>query len=131
MLNIPKAPATAASPAAMTAAATPPPAGGPRTLALTKPIRTHAGEQRTLSFRSPVGSDYMDLEKLPFDVRGDTADRRIVIDFKMAGRWIAALAGLDEIIVGQMAQADFLSACAIVNSICMAEGVFDVGNFTG
>lgn len=133
MLNIPKPP-TAASPAAAAAvagAAPAPHAPAPMTLTLTKPITTHAGQQHVLKFRSPIGDDYMRLGRLPFDIRGDATDRRIVVDFAAAGRWIAALTGIDEILVGQLAQTDFLSACQMVNVIVMNEGVVDVGNSIG
>ncbi|MGE0699266.1 MAG: phage tail assembly protein [Hyphomicrobiaceae bacterium] len=95
---------------------------------LSKPIRTHQGELRELTLRDPVAADYIEIGKVPFDVRGADEDRRATVDFKVAAQWAAALTGLDAILLGQLAAKDWLALVGRVNALLMQAGVDDVGN---
>lgn len=96
-------------------------------MTLSRPLKTHQGELRTLKLREPVAADFIEIGSLPFDVRGNDDNRRAKIDFKLAGAWAARLTQLDEIIIGTMRQDDFLGLVSRINLILMRNGA-DPGN---
>jgi hypothetical protein len=113
------------------ASGTLPPPSDPFLLRLTKPLQTHKGQVREIMFRAPVGRDYIDIQALPFDLRGGDESRRIVIDYAKSARWVSALTGLDEIVIGNMPREDFLAAVAKANDLLMGEGLDKMGNSGG
>jgi len=98
------------------------------TLALSRPLRTHKGEVRTLVIREPTAADYIEIGRVPFDVRGENEDRRAQIDHKCAGEWVARLTDLDEIVIGGMASRDWLAMVGRINAILMNAGIDAMGN---
>jgi len=119
------APAPAASPAAI-AAGQGQPATAPKTdpyaLRLSKPIQTHQGSTSTIKFRDPIGSDFVDVNKLPFEVVGVDGARTVKIDFALGAKWASRLSGIDEELLGQMNRADFFAMLAKVNDILISDG---------
>jgi hypothetical protein len=103
----------------------------PMVLKLSQSLQTHKGMMRELTFRTPVGRDYISIGALPFDVRGGAEDRRIVLDYAKTAKWISALTDIDEILVGNMPRVDFLAASERVNDILMGEGIDKMGNSGG
>jgi hypothetical protein len=100
------------------------------TLKLHTSLPSHKGEIKELKFRKPTASDYIEIGSIPFKVVGEMSEHRhAMIDFKMAGRWIEKLTGLDAIITGMLSGRDFLQAVGHVNAILMTDGLGDdVGN---
>lgn len=121
-----------ASAAAMAAANGEPPAAVPVTgdkiVALQKPIRTHQGEVRAITLRDPIAQDYIEIEQLPFEVRGTGDERRITVNFKIAAKWVARMANLDELLVGQLSAGDWQAVVAATNEKLIAAAIDNMGN---
>lgn len=117
MLNIPKIGQTEAAPQFVAPADPAPKPTNPNTVRLTKPIKSHGGSINEITLRSPTAGDYMAIKTLPFSVKGGEADRRMDVDFEVAGRWLARLADLDEIVLGQVSGTDFLNLTALLNQL--------------
>jgi hypothetical protein len=121
------APASAASPVvseSSVAQALPP--IDPHKISLTTPLQTHKGMLYELNLRQPCAADYIEIGKVPFDVRGNEEDRRAVIDFKIAAQWLSRLTEIDEIIIGKLTDRDWLLCVARINVLLMRGGA--VGN---
>ena len=137
MLSVPKArpvmPQTETSQAATAAAAGAPAAmpfampEDPYKITLKRPIKTHNGTAYELRLREPVAADFIEVGRVPFDVRGDDDNRRATVDFKCVAQWGSRLTGLDEIILGQLAVDDWLMLVARINMILLNAGS-DLGN---
>ena len=137
--SAPAAPATMTSPAAADAVAgniDAGPAGAPVAeeafldlyrVELSKPIQSHKGQMRTVVIREPNAGDYIEIGRFPFDIRGEGEDRRANIDFTLAGKWVARLTDLDDILIKQLASRDFLALVGRINTILTQAGA-DVGN---
>lgn len=78
---------------------------------------THTGEVSTIDIREPTAGDYMALGTFPFNVKGEGADRTVVMDFKLAGKWLARLSGIDEILLSKMSGKDFQHAIGQLSSV--------------
>ncbi len=114
MLTVPKVGASA--PATTTAVDV---ITDPYTLALTSPVTTHGGVVHELKLREPIAADYIALQRVPFDVRGDGDNRRSVVHFDLAAKWASRLTGHDEIVLGTLSRNDWLGLVTRVNSILM------------
>ncbi|WP_296201462.1 phage tail assembly protein [uncultured Hyphomicrobium sp.] len=101
----------------------------PRRLPLSKSIQSHGGTINALTLRDPTAADYIEIGKLPFNVRGDSADRRVEVDFKLMALWAARLTGHDEIVIGQLSATDWLALTGRINTTLIQAGLTDVGNF--
>lgn len=102
--------------------------GDPMVLKLTRPIKTHHGDQRELRLREPNAGDYIAIGRVPWEVRGDGEDRRAMVDFKIAGQWASRLTNLDDILIGQLSAPDWLALVARVNALLVSAGIENVGN---
>ena len=91
----------------------------PYTMKLSTPLKSHQGTLHELKLTMPTAADYIEIGKVPFDVRGDDDNRRVTVDFKCLGQWASRLTGHDEIIVGQLAAKDWLGLSARINQILM------------
>lgn len=98
---------------------------------LREPIKTHKGMTYELVLRQPRAADYIEIGRLPFDVRGENADRRAVIDFKLLGQWASRLTGHDEIVLGTLAANDWLDLAGRINSMLMQAGMDVLGGSVG
>lgn len=120
----------AASSAAIQATADPTPPTAmpvdPLVIVLAAPIKSHKGEIRELRMRKPVAADFIEIGRMPFDVRGEGEDKRAIVDFKLAATWLARLTDHDEIVIGQLSQLDFMLAVARINVLLTGAG--KVGN---
>jgi hypothetical protein len=103
-------------------------ADDPMLIKLTQPIRSHQGTLYELRLREPRAADYIEVGKVPFDVRGDDDNRRATVDFKAASQWAARLTDLDEILVGQLSSRDWLTLVSRINTILLSNIGDDVGN---
>lgn len=99
-----------------------------KTLRLSSAIKSHAGEIRELKLREPIAADYIEIGKLPFNVRGDAADRRVEMDFKLMAQWASRLSGHDELVISQLKAEDWLELVGRVNALLIQAGIQDVGN---
>lgn len=115
--------AAAAAIAAATDAAGPPPPplppDDPFVIKLSKPLTTHKGVQHELRMREPIAADFIDIGRIPFDVRGEGEDRRAVVDFKLIAQWLSRLTDVDVILLGMLAHQDWLQATGKLNAIIM------------
>ena len=94
----------------------------PATIPLKKPLETHDGAKSSLVLRDPIGGDYVALGKLPFSVKTEGEVREMVPDFKATMAWLSRLSGIDDIILGRLSRADFLSASGVLNGHLVLEG---------
>lgn len=112
------APPAAAAPAAVNGS-------GVRKLALKKPIVTHDGSIRELTFRPVTAELAIKYGKLPFEFKSVSEDGQtgtFTFDYKIAAKWIADLTGHDEMVLGQMEMTDFIAACALVRDMVAGVG---------
>ena len=96
-------------------------------IALKTPIQTHAGPTKVLNLREPTGADFIQLKSLPFKVKGVAPNIEIDIDFALSAKWLSALSGIDELLIGKMTRGDFITAIGSMNELLVAEGA-DAGN---
>jgi hypothetical protein len=94
----------------------------PLVVKLTQPLRTHKGMIHELRLREPRASDFIEIGRVPFDVRGEGADRRATVDFKCAAQWAARLTDVDEILLGSMRDKDWLVLVARINVLLLGAG---------
>lgn len=104
----------------------------PKTITLTKPLTTHDGERTTLVLRDPTAGDFAALNRLPFEIErkgeGDAATSKLTLDFKFGLKWLAALTGVDEILLSKMNKSDFMTALGDLNAFLIEEGAVQPGN---
>lgn len=127
---VPNGHAAATSTAAAAAAAVSAAARGddPNVINLSKPMVTHQGNVSRLSIRTPNAGDYIDMGGYPFKARGvGSSNMELEIDFAKTAAWMARLTDVDEVLLRQLPQRDFIQGVEKVIAIVSAQGD-DMGN---
>lgn len=93
-----------------------------KTINLTKGVETHDGLKSTIDIREPTAGDYIEVNKLPFTIRGNGENAQIDIDFKLGAKWAERLTGLDEILISKMNKKDFVAIITAINEILVEDG---------
>jgi hypothetical protein len=119
MLSVPK-------PSTSMLAAAPLPSD-PRIVKLVKPIKTHQGEQREITLREPIASDYVTCDVMPFKIIGNGDEARIDVQFKPMMKWATLLTGHDEIVLGNLSGPDWLEMTRKINGM-LVETMLSGGN---
>lgn len=95
------------------------------TVTLSKPLETHSGLVKQLTFREPIAEDFIEIDDLPFDVLPgkDGEEPHVKIRYKLAAQWIARLTGLDQGIVASMSKGDWMRCIMALNTTIASDAV--------
>ena len=103
-------------------------ADDPNKIFLSRPMTTHQGQVTVLGLRTPSAGDYIDMGGYPFTAKGIGTDKmELDIDFAKCAKWMARLADVEEMLIRQLPQKDFLQGVEKVVAIVAAQGD-DMGN---
>lgn len=90
----------------------------PRTVPLSKPLKTHAGEITELTFRELTGGDIAEMSLSPIAITLVEADgvkgQKVDIRYDIAMKYLARLTGIDTILLGSLPAKDFSNAAQAV-----------------
>jgi len=94
---------------------------GGRQVTLSRPLTTHGGPTRTLTFRPLNAGVLMRMQKLPFNIVGRLADgkeeRYTEIDWALLGRYVAELTGVQPTLLEHLSPTDFAVCLGVVKDL--------------
>lgn len=95
-----------------------------KTIQLSKPLKTHAGEVAEITFRDMSAADIVEARIAPYRVieRKDESETHLEYRFDVVMLLAARLSGIDDLVLGGLSAKDFHNATLAVVNLWNAAG---------